>query len=169
MLIRILRASVLILVLSLLSSQYSHACDCMYAGDFTEYSKGQTVIRGKVNSYGPKLNHGQKLYETMTVTVDELVQGSFTHSTIEFIGDTGNLCLTYVDSDNYPIGSEHLFTVFSGNKKQGLGGCGEVSVSIIDGKVKGGKLRSGDWVGYSIEYKKFVKTLTEPKPWWKFW
>lgn len=176
MLIRLIRISLLASAVLVLSAQSSYACSCMDAGDFTEYSKGQTVIRGKVNSYGPRLNHGETLYETMTVNIDKLIQGSFSHSTIEFIGDPGHLCLTYVDSDAYLIGSEHLFTVFSDDEKQGLGGCGEVSVLIVDGKVKGGKFDAkGNWVGYSIEYNKFVESLTKSqalakaKPWWKFW
>lgn len=189
---RLMQTAVLILAVSFLSSQHSHACSCAYAGEFTEYSKGHTVIRGKVNSYG--LTPGGTGYETMTVSVDELIQGSFNHSMIEFIGDPGHLCLSNVNSVTYPIGSEHLFTVFSEDKKQGLGGCGEVSVSIIDGKVEGTKytdVAQENWAQYSIEYNKFVenlitplietkplkkpkalietKPLLKPKPWWKFW
>jgi len=188
--IRLIRTAFLILAILALSSQYSYACSCMYAGEFTEYSKGQTVIRGKIKSYGSKLSHGQNLYETMTVTVDNLIQGSFKHSMIEFIGDPGHLCLTYVNSETYAIGSEHLFTVFKEDKKQGLGGCGEVSVSIIDGKVEGTRytdVSQDNWASYSIDYNKFIENLTKPKadtevnsltprkpvtktkPWWKFW
>ena len=168
-----------------LSSEFSHACTCPYRGEFSEYSKEQTVIRGKVESYGPKLGHGEILYETMTVSIDRLVQGSFRHPRIEFVGDPGHLCLTYVDSDTYAIGSEHLFTVFSKDEKQGLGGCGEVSVSIVGNTVKGRKLNDveDDWIQYTEDYDKFIQTLTapktlaedipppksKPKPWWKFW
>ena len=166
-----------------LSFAYSYACSCLYAGHFSEYSKEQTVIRGKVESYGAKLSHGKTLYETMTVSIEKLVRGSFQHPVIEFIGDPGNLCLTYVDSDTYSIGSEHLFTVFSKDEKQGLGGCGEVSVSIVGNTIKGRKWNDveDDWIQYSEDYDKFIQTLTapttlsepipfsKPKPWWKFW
>ena len=176
MLMRLIRVLILALAVSILSAQYSSACSCMYAGEFSEYSKEQTIIRGKVASYGPKLTHGQNFHETMTVNIDELVQGSFGHSTIEFIGDPGHLCLTYVDSETYPIGSEHLFAVFADDEKQGLGGCGEVSVSIVDGIIKGRKFDSKDnLIGYSMDYNMFVDILTKSKapakskPWWKFW
>lgn len=160
-----------------LSSEYSHACSCFYVGEFSEYSKEQTVVRGKVESYGPKLSHGEGLYETMTVSIDKLVKGSFSYPTIEFIGDPGHLCLTYVDSDTYSIGSEHLFTVLSNDRKQGLGGCGEVSVLIAGNTVRGRKLNDAEdqWIRYSENYDEFLQTLTgpkilaKPKPWWKFW
>lgn len=147
-----------------LSLESSHACSCPYQGAFPEYSKGQTVIRGKVESLGQKLTHGENLYETMTVSIDKIIQGTFEHPIIEFEGDPGHLCLTYVDSDTYAIGSEHLFTVFSKDKKQGLGGCGEVSVSIVGNNVKGRKLNDAedDWIQYSEDYSRFIQSLTAP-------
>lgn len=190
MLKSLIRTPLYIFVISAFSTQHASACSCAYAGEFAEYSKGQTIIKGTVISYGPKLSHGKNLYETMTVNVDELIQGAFVHSAIEFIGDPGHLCLAYIYSDNYPIGSEHLFTVLKEDKKQGLGGCGEVSVSIVNGKVEGTKytdVNNDNRVGYSIEYNLFVESLTNPqtsketihlstnqtliknKPWWKFW
>ena len=166
-------------------AEYSHACTCIYGGEFSKYSKEQTVIKGKVESYGPKLSHGQNLYETMTVSVGKVVQGSFSYPTIELIGDPGHLCLTYVDDETYPLGSEHLFIVLPEEKKQGLAGCGEVSVLIDGNVVKGRKLNDAEdqWIQYSEDYDKFIQALTEtttlaepiplpkskPKPWWKFW
>lgn len=187
MLHSIIRTAFLALIVLFLLPVNSLACSCAYKGEFIKYSKGHTVIRGKVDSYGQKLRHGKSFHETMKVSVVELVQGSFEHPTIEFIGDPGHLCLTYVDSNNYPIGSEHLFTVLQKDKKQGLGGCGEVSVLIVEGKVNGRKLNdSGDqWMRYSIYYDEFIQAITgvkpatgndainqvksSSKPWWKFW
>ena len=83
------------------------------------------------------------------------------------------------------VGKLADFTVFSKDEKQGLGGCGEVSVSIVGDTVKGRKLNDveDDWIQYSEDYDKFIQTLTAPttlaepiplpkskhKPWWKFW
>jgi hypothetical protein len=185
MLTRFISIVFLASTLLFLSLENSHACTCSYQGAFLEYSKEQTVIRGKVESLGPKLTHGENFYETMTVSIDKIVQGTFEHPIIEFEGDPGHLCLTYVDSDTYAIGSEHLFTVFSKDKKQGLGGCGEVSVSIFGNNVKGRKLNDAedDWIQYSEDYARFIQNMTAPttlaapmplpksklKPWWKFW
>jgi len=193
---RFVQTTILSVAALLLSSEYSFACSCIDQGGFVEYSKGRTVIRGTVTSYGPELRHKKTLYETMTVSVDELIQGSFGHPMIDFMGDPGNLCLTYVNSKTYPIGSEHLFTVFSEDEKQGLGGCGEVSVLIAGDTVKSRKLSDRyQWTPYSEDYDKFILTLTPPssskdtetlknsqsvpksqplqkaqkKPWWKFW
>lgn len=159
--------------------------------NFAELSKGQTVIRGKIDSCGSKITYSNDTfdYETITVTVDELIQGSFSYSTMEFIGGNGSMCRTNVDPDAYPIGSEHLFTVWKEDQKQWISEsqCREFSVSIVDGKVKGRKLGAKNWIEYSIEYDDFIKLITAPKPsaepkpleeikplpktkpWWKFW
>ena len=157
----LIRAIFLIAGLSLISPQLSHACSCAYMGKFIEYSEGHTIIRGEIKSYGPRLSHGEALHATMKVSIVEVITGSIPHTIIEFTGDPGHLCLTYVNSDRYPIGSEHLFTVHSQDKKQGLGGCGEVSVSIIDGKVKGFEFVDGERVAYSIDYDDFIKLVKE--------
>ena len=160
---RFVQTTILSVAALLLSSEYSFACSCLYQGGFVEYSKGRTVIRGTVKSYGPKLGHGKTFHETMTVSVDKLIQGSFGHPIIEFMGNPGDQCLTYVDSETYPIGSEHLFTVFSKDEKQGLGGCGEVSVLIAGDTVNSGKLNDKyQWIPYSEDYDKFILTLTPP-------
>jgi hypothetical protein len=129
-------------------------------GEFKKYSDGHRVIRGKILNYGKQI-HEEYLFDTMNVSIEEVVNGSYPHSKIKFVGDPGHLCLTYVDSDRYPIGSEHLFTVFSEDKKQGLGGCGEVSVAIDKGKVKGVKFRDDKWREYVIDYDKFLKSIKD--------
>ena len=143
----------------MLTPQLSQACDCTYAGNFAKFSQGQTVIRGKIENYGPQLSHGETLHETMTVYVIDLVKGSYPNESVVFLGDPGHLCLTYVDSDIYPIGSEHLFILFSDNKKQGLAGCGEVSVGISKGRVKGTKYIDKKQVDYSTEYDSFISSI----------
>lgn len=191
MLIHSLRFTLLILVFSILSSEVSYACSCIGYAEFAEGSKGQTVIRGKIDSYGTKITYSDNTvaYESMRVTVDELIQGSFSHTTMEFFGGNGSLCRTNVDPDTYPIGSEHLFTVWKEDQKQWISEtqCGEFSIPIIDGRVKGRKLGAKNWIEYSIEYNDFIKSMTPPKilteprplqeikaipkskPWWKFW
>jgi len=144
------------LLLSLAWSSLVFACSCLYGGDFKEYSKDRTVVRATVTNYGPKLNHGKKLYATMEVTVSEVIKGQYIHDSISFTGDPGHLCLTYIDSDTYSIGSEHLFIIFSPEKDQGLAGCGEVSVSIRNGKIYSGEWKNDKWSEYSIDYKEFI-------------
>ena len=161
MTIKLLRTIFLTMVISLIGLQTSHACDCVYAGDFTEFSKGRTVIRGEIVSYGPKLSHGETLYATMVVSVKQVIKGSYAHRSVQFEGDPGNLCLTYVDSNQYSIGSEHLFILSSDEKTQGLLGCGEVSVAIVDGKVFSWELIDGEWKEYSVDYDDFIQAVKE--------
>lgn len=143
-------------------AQTSHACTCAeYTGTFSEYSKGQIVVRGKVTSYGPKLDHDETLYATMRVSVLEILNGSYTHGVVQFRGDPGNLCLTYIDADRYSVGSEHLFVLFSNEKKQDLAGCGVVSVSIQDGKVHGTRYLDKKWTNFIVDYGEFVESIKD--------
>ncbi len=110
----------------------------VYNGNFSEYSKTTTsIVRARIVSYGPALNHGEALYENMTVDVLEVVKGKMGHSQLVLVGDPGNLCRTYVGRMRYAIGSEHLINLFSGQYEQALAGCGEVSLKIHGDKVKG--------------------------------
>lgn len=95
----------------------------------------------------------------MNVSIAEVITGFIPHSFVEFTGDAEDLCLSYVDSKRYPIGSEHLFAVFSEHNKQDLGGCGEVSVSIVDGKVHGAEMGDREIFKYSTGYDDFIKTV----------
>jgi len=142
------------LAITFCTSFAAFACSCDYAGEFEEFSKGRVVIRGEIVGYGPKLDHGKTLYSTMQVNVSEVIKGTYNHSTIEFMGDPGHLCLTYVDSRRYSIGSEHLFILFSDDQNQGLAGCGEVSVSVKYGRVRGISLNS-------VDYDKFIEKLSD--------
>ncbi len=157
----LLRTMFLSIGISLAWSQSSNACDCLYAGNFSEYSKGQTVIRGKIRSYGPKLNHGETLYATMKVSVQQVIKGSYAHRSVRFKGDPGHLCLTYINSNRYSVGSEHLFVLFSDEGKQGLGGCGEVSVTIADGKIHGAGYIDSEWTEYSVDYDEFIEAIKD--------
>jgi len=154
----LVRAIFLIAVLVLISLQSAYACSCTYRGKFTEYAKGSVVIEAEIKSYGTKLGHGKTLHKTMKVSITEVIKGTFSHTSIEFQGDPGHLCLSYVDSEKYPIGSKHLFAVLN-EQKQGLGGCGEVSVSIVGGKVNGIEMVDGKWFQYSVDYDDFIKTV----------
>jgi len=135
----------------------------MYAGEFKEFAKGQTVVKGIVESLGSKLEHDEGLHATMKVSIRELIKGSYPYKSVNLMGDPGYMCLTYIDSKEYPIGSEHLFILFSQDKEQGLAGCGEVSVSISSGKIHGTKLTDKKFVNYSVNYDRFIKILkTKP-------
>ena len=157
----LLRVICLSLVTLLIWAQNASACSCEYAGTFGKFSEGQTVIRGMITGYGPKLDHGETLYATMTVSVVEIINGSYAHRTVQFKGDPGHLCLTYVNSNRYLIGSEHMFVLFSDEKKQGLMGCGEVSVSITDGQIHGSGYVDDEWTNYSVGYDEFVVAIKE--------
>ena len=159
--IKFFKLIILTLGISLITTQISYACDCTYAGKFDKFSKGQTVIRGKIKSHGSKLNHGKTLHATMKVSVSELIKGSYPNQSVVFMGDPGHLCLTYVDSNQYQIGSEHLFVLFNEDEKQGLAGCGEVSVSISNGKIHGTSFSDKKLVNYSTNYDRFIKSIKD--------
>ena len=149
------------LFLSLAWASLTFACTCLDRGKFKKYSKEQTVVRATVINYGPKLSHGKTLYATMKVTVSEVIKGSYEFDSINFTGDPGHLCLTYIDSDIYSLGSEHLFIASSVGVDQGLAGCGEVSVSIADGKIHGAWWHREKWSEYSMDYDKFIRKITK--------
>ena len=145
----------------LFCSPISHACSCLYSGTFSQFSKGQIIIRGTVTNYGRKLRHGKVLYATMNVSVTEVINGHYAHSTVQFRGDPGHLCLTYVDANRYSLGSEHLFILFDSEAQQDLAGCGEVSVLVVDGEVRGAGYIDDDWVTYSASYNEFIDAIKE--------
>ena len=143
----------------MLVPQTSEACSCRYVGNFEEYVGRGTVIRGKILSYGDKLDHDKRLVISMNVKVLDVVKGEFNISKIEIFGDDGGLCLEYVNPKKFQIGSEFLFGVYGDDNEQYLGGCGESSLLIKDGKVHG-----EDWINfqpipYEIDYEEYLKIL----------
>jgi len=97
----------------------------------------------------------------MKVSINEVITGSFEFETIDFTGDPGHLCLTYIDSSRYFVGSEHLFIIRDDIQNQGLAGCGEVSVFLDGGKIHGGWYTDDGWSDYSIDYNYFLKLLRD--------
>ncbi|MEM9939536.1 MAG: hypothetical protein AAF768_11850 [Pseudomonadota bacterium] len=151
----------LVLLLSLAAPQPAIACTCSYAGDFIEFSGSAIVVEGQIRSYGPRLSHGETLHASMWVNVEEVVKGKYRHSSIEFVGDPGHLCLTYIDAVTYPLGSKHLFAVFVEDQKQQLVGCGEVSVQVVNGIVHGISFTNGVLEAYSVDRTKFVEQILD--------
>ena len=138
----------------------------MYGGDFLEYSKGEIVIKGKVLSYGRKLNDKSDTHSNMRVEVIEVISGAFSHGVLTLVGDRGYDCRAYIDTRKYELGSTHLFVLFEKTKKQGLAGCGEVSVSVRDRVVTGVSRGTYDrerkayqFEPYTYEYDDFVSQL----------
>lgn len=116
----------------------SLACTCVYEGPFTDFAKQHPIIvRGTVQSYGDTLRNHSDRFETMTVTVREIIKGDFPHRQFEFFGDTGMSCLRFITLHDYPIGSEHLFILRDTETVQPLMVCDESSVEIIDNSVHG--------------------------------
>jgi len=161
---KLCRIVALLLIVFLAGPLASFACSCFNGGKFTEYTEGAWVIRGTVESHGKKPVDVNLAYPTMKVSVDEVIRGEYAHKTIEFLGDYGALCLAPIRPDLYKVGSQHLFMVTAEDRQQGLQGCGESSVEIIDDRVHGVYLRENWWrrarlVRYSVAYDKFLKNL----------
>lgn len=160
-----IRLVLLILSLGLMPAQTSHGCSCFNGGKFTKYSESASIVRGAIQRHGPQFVFENNSYPTMTVLVSEVVRGNYSNSNIVFIGDSGVDCFAPITANIYPINSEHLFAVFAQSEQQVLNGCGEVSVSIVDGEVNGGFLREGKWwrkskwIEYSLDYDKFLQML----------
>lgn len=164
MVIRLTRMLLLFLSFGLVSAQLAYACSCIYAGHFTEYSEGASVIRGTVESYGSRLEVDNTSYPTMKISVDGVIKGTYAHEIVDFVGDSGGDCFGSINPDLYPIGGEYLFVVVPEAEQQSLGGCGEASISIVDGKVIGQKwrrkwLRRAELVEYSVDYQEFIRRL----------
>ena len=139
------------------------ACSCYDAGKFVDYVAGGKAIKGRVISYGDKLSHGETLYVSMHVEVIDVVKGEFKPKHVVFLGDPGDLCRDYVDSTRFKLGDEFLFAVYGDEKTLELGGCGESSISIKDGKVHGVDWVDYEPVAYEINYDEFIEILNSPK------
>lgn len=161
--------SMLKIVLYLLLSWFTFftssamACSCMYQGEFKEYAtKRDGIIRARINSYGSKLSHGETLYESMIVEVTDVIKGNYSNSSLIFLGDPGYLCRAYVNSEQFTIGSEHLFSIFSSEKdSQPLGGCGESSVVIKGDYVEGYKQTNDGCKSYRLKIADLIKFLQQ--------
>lgn len=132
----------------------SIACTCLYMGTFEEFAtEHPVIIKGTVQEYGEQLHNRSGYFQTMSIAVSESIKGSFPHSRLELFGDTGMSCLRYISSEDYPIGSEHLFILESDELVQPLMVCGEASVQITGETVTGHSLHSG--------YRKYERNLDE--------
>jgi hypothetical protein len=134
------------------------ACSCPYAGKFIEYiSGGKGVIRATVKSYGPRLTHGDTLYESMVVEVTAVIKGQYSGQELTFLGDPGNLCRAYVNAEKFVVGSEHFFSIANEKSTQPLGGCGESSVIIKGDYIEGKELIENSYQPYTM---KIVNLIT---------
>jgi len=143
----------------MLTFQVAYACSCVYAGKFIDYTSNSGVIRATIKQLGPKLSHGNTLYESMTVEVNEVVKGEYDKRDIIFLGDPGHLCRAYVNSERFKIGSEHLIAISSKKEIQPLGGCGESAVAINDGKISGRELIGNQYKRYSFDLHEYLEML----------
>ncbi len=152
----------MLVLLALTFSSPSFACSCSYAGNFKQYTAGDSgVVRATVIEYGPRLSHGQTLYESMRIEVTEVVKGEYNNKHLTLLGDPGHLCRDYIDSKRFGIGSEHLISISSEDTTQPLGGCGESSVAIKDGQVVGVELKNNQLIDYSMSLEEYIKLLNE--------
>ncbi len=140
----------------------SFACSCDYVGKFSEYTLGDKgIVRATVKEYGPKLPHGETLYESMTVEITDVIKGKYNNKKLTLLGDPGHLCRDYVDSTRFKVGTEHLISISSEKTTQPLGGCGESSVAIKDDQIVGVEWKDNKRNNYSMNLREFVKLLTE--------
>lgn len=150
----------LLATIAALSFGSSVACTCLYMGAFEEFAQSyRVVVRGTVLGYGEQLPNKSDYFKTMSVSVSESIKGEFAHSEIEFFGDTGMSCLQYITSEDYPIGSEHLFILESEGPVQPLLVCGESSVRIVGDSVEGQILDSGVYSPYSKNLDEFLELV----------
>ncbi len=159
---RIQKFSAGLLFIALCLPNLSMACSCAYAGKFIEYtSGGKGVIRAKVKGYGPRLSHGETLYESMMVEVTEVIKGNFTGRELTLLGDPGHLCRAYVNSERFEVGSEHFISLFNDKPTQPLGGCGESSVIIKGDLIVGRELTDNGYRLYTLKVPALIKLLKE--------
>lgn len=143
-----------------LSFSSSVACTCLYMGMFEEFVKEHpVVVRGSIQEHGERLPNQIGYFRTMSVAVSETIKGNFAHSEIRFFGDTGMSCLRYITSEDYPIGSEHLFILESEESVQPLMVCGEASVRIVGNSVEGRALDSGIYNTYRRNLDEFLELV----------
>jgi hypothetical protein len=129
-------------------------------GKFSEYtSGGNGVIRARVKSYGPRLPHGNTLYESMVVEVTEVTKGKYTGQELTFLGDPGHLCRAYIDSEKFEVGSEHFISISNEESIQALGGCGESSVIIKGDFIEGYEITDGGYEPYTLKVRDLLKLL----------
>ena len=154
--------SLVLVFVTIFFSNTSIACSCLYAGKFSDYVAGDKgVVRATNMKYGPKLSHGGTLYESMFVEVTDVIKGEYNSKELTLLGDPGHLCRDYVNSMRFKIGSEHLISISSEEAIQPLGGCGESSVVIKDGKVEGVERKDNKNNKYSIDLNDLIKLLKD--------
>lgn len=154
-----IRYKLILTVLAAFAINTSFACMCVNLGSFEEFATLHPIIvRGSVREYGEALPNGSGYFNTMTIEVSETIKGDFPHLVFQFYGDTGMSCLRYITAEDYPLGSEHLFILESGNSLQPLMVCGESSVRIVGTTVRGHTL---DENGYQIYEKALEEVLNQ--------
>ena len=145
----------------------AYACSCFLHPKFSEMARGNTVIRGSVESFGRKPIDEENAYPMLTVSISEVINGTFPYEKVELLGDPGWECLASMDPNVFAVGSEFLFVLGSEDFQQGLGGCAETYVKIDGDAIRGEYLREAKWwrkakwVEYSVDYSEYIRGLTE--------
>jgi len=139
----------------------------MDSGSFIEYANGElwgtpirSVVKATVKRYGlgRALNWGLG-FTSMTVKVTEVIRGPFVHSELTLTGDDGGLSLSApITEEQYPIGSEHYFSLSADTKIQPLDSCGESSVLIKGDTIEGGSTHYG-LIIYTLDIQDFIRQL----------
>jgi len=148
-------------VLLLLTTKNVNACDCSWGGSFVEMAKhSELVVRGKVLSYGPKLSHGDNLFESMTVQILDVRKGNHKSDSLVILGDPGNFCRPYISTELFIIEQEYLFALAKSNQDpQEISNCGEYWIAIDGNQVRGKKLKDGQYDNYQISLKEILKEI----------
>ena len=145
----------------------AYACSCYLHPAFSEVAIGHTVIRGSVESFDRKPIDEEYSYPIITISISEVINGTFPHEKVELLGDPGWECLAGMDPSVFVVGEEFLFALRSEDFQQGLGGCAETYVKVDAGAIHGGYLRpakwwrKSKWIEYSVDYDAFVESLNQ--------
>ena len=150
-------------ILTVLTPWQAAACSCAYGGPFEKMAGGsQRVIRATVVEYGPKLRHGQALYESMTVTVSAVIKGRMGASRLTIFGDPGHLCRPYISPRLFGIGKEYLFALNNpGGGQQAISVCGEHWIEVDGVDARGRKHVDGKPVDYTVPLHELLSRIRQ--------
>ncbi len=128
-----------------LSARHVMSCSCGWDGPFLEvWADADLVVKVKVTSYGPKLEHGENLYESMRVEVLEVIKGEEEKTSLVVYGDPGNLCRPYITPHRFSLGKIYALAIYpidmdisTSNDGYAISICGENWLSIHDNEISG--------------------------------
>ena len=131
-------AIIAIMVVSLLQVRLQ-ACQCDGRPAFVEVvPHTELVLVGTVVEYGPYLPKNFECYEWMMVEVNDVLVGATDCDIVTLLGDDGRSCRPYITQNNFPIGDQFVFALYSNDlDPQPISMCGAHILLYNDGVVRG--------------------------------